>query len=99
MCIKKVSSFEFAGKLYSTELEAVKAALTEIGTRIIKDHSSNPLEGLLKHGADISALRGRYFDLTAPDAKDSEATPEKQPTTLSARRIEDGMATLDGDGA
>ncbi len=66
MCIEKVESWAFGGKNYPTELEAVKAALTEIGTRMVKVYHGQPLEGLLELGADISDLRLRYYALTAP---------------------------------
>lgn len=79
MCIEKVLSYQFAGKLYPNEIDAVKAALGEIATRIIRDHSTNPFEGLLKHGADVSHLRMRYIDLAC------EETPQKGTTIINAR--------------
>lgn len=82
MCIEKVMSYSFAGKLYPTELEAVKAALTEIGTRLIKDHSSHPVNGLIELGEDVSALRARYLALS-PSPISTESASEKEPTTLS----------------
>lgn len=64
MCIEKVMSYQWAGKLYATELEAVKAALSEIATKLVKDYSTKPLEGLIALGGDISALRARYLELS-----------------------------------
>lgn len=64
MCIEKVMSYSFAGKLYPTELEAVTAALTDVGTRLMKDFATNPVKGLLELGKDISALRERYIALS-----------------------------------
>lgn len=81
MCIEKVMSYQWAGKLYATELEAVKAALSEIATRLVKDYSTKPLEGLLALGQDISALRERYIALS-PAAISMESASEKEPTTL-----------------
>lgn len=75
MCIAKVESYQYAGKLYTTELDAVKAALSEIGSRIIKEHAGNPIDGLLKYGADITPLRNRYIDLTAPEVTSEKAVP------------------------
>lgn len=82
MCIEKVMSYSFAGKLYPTELDAVKAALSEIGTRLIKDYSTNPVKGLLELGQDISALRERFLALS-PAPISTEEAPEKGSTTLS----------------
>lgn len=82
MCIDKVMSYSYAGKLYPTELDAVKAALSDIGTRLIKDFSTHPVNGLIELGQDISALRARYLAL-APAAISTESAPEKEPTTLS----------------
>lgn len=65
-CIQEVPSYLFAGKLYRNEIDAVKAALTEIGERIVREHHSNPINGLLAHGEDISFLRSRYLHLTSP---------------------------------
>lgn len=81
MCIEKVMSYQWAGKLYATELEAVKAALSEIATRLVKDYSTKPLEGLLALGQDISPLRERYLAL-APAPISTESASEKEPTTL-----------------
>ncbi len=67
MCIDQVMSFRYAGKLYPTELDAVTAALSEIGTKLIKDYSTNPMKGLLELGEHISYLRQRYLALQ-PDA-------------------------------
>lgn len=76
MCITKVESFDFAGKLYPTELEAVTAALTEIATSIVKQHSAHPLQGLLHHGEELPNLLRRYSDLCVP-GKATEVTSEE----------------------
>lgn len=65
-CIQEIPSYLFAGKLYRSEIDAVKAALSEIGERIVREHHSNPLKGLLAYGEDISFLRARYLHLTSP---------------------------------
>lgn len=64
MCITKVESFGYAGKLYDTEIEAVRAALTEIGARLLKDHHSNMIVGLTEMGKDIGQLAERHSELT-----------------------------------
>lgn len=71
MCIKKEACWAYADKPYLKEIEAVKAALSDIATKIVKDYSTNPLEGLLQYGADISELRARYLELLALE------TPQK----------------------
>lgn len=76
MCIEKVMSYQWAGKLYATELEAVKAALSEIATKLVKDYSTKPLEGLIALGEDISALRARYLELS-PTPTATATAPEK----------------------
>lgn len=76
MCIEKVMSYQWAGKLYATELEAVKAALSEIATKLVKDYSTKPLEGLIALGEDISALRARYLELS-PTATATATASEK----------------------
>lgn len=76
MCITRQETWAFAGKNYPTELDAVKAALTEIGTRFVKEFHSQPFQGMLALGADISYLRDRYIDLTGPDAGGGEAPSE-----------------------
>jgi hypothetical protein len=87
MCaIEEVRSYRYAGKHYDTELEAVTAALTEIGTRIIRDHHHNPVEGLLKYGNDIGELRARYAALTLP-ANAVEVTSEVMSGGPKGRRL------------
>lgn len=76
MCIEKVLSFRFAGKLYEDERAAVHAALHEIGARILKDYSSDPLKGLLEHGEHISSLRARYLELSAAGTPTLELVQE-----------------------
>lgn len=77
MCITKTSSWAYGGTNYPTELEAVKVALTDLGTRFVKEFHSKPLEGMLVLGADITPLRDRYIELTAPTVQGGEGTSEK----------------------
>ena len=76
MCIMKVESWAFAGKNYGTELEAVKAALIDIGTRFVKEFHSDPLGGLIELGSDVSELRIRYLELTCGPTQGEEAPPK-----------------------
>lgn len=77
MCIKQTTTWAYGGTNYDSELEAVKAALTDLGSRFVKEFHSKPLEGMLVLGADISALRTRYIDLTAPTVQAEEAPSEE----------------------
>lgn len=64
MTITQVTSFRFNDKLYPTELQAVRAALEEIGTRLVKDFHHDPVAGLVELGETLSYLRDRYLALT-----------------------------------
>jgi hypothetical protein len=76
MCIEQVMSHRYNGKLYPAELDAVKAALTEIGVKLIKDHSNDPMKGLLELGEHVSHLRARYIALSPPPIPTDEAPPK-----------------------
>lgn len=73
MCIEQVPAFRHAGKLYDTELKAVEAALQELGTTLIKDHSGSIAVGLIKHREALARLLGRHQELT-PDPTSTEVT-------------------------
>lgn len=77
MCITKQETWGYAGKNYHEEIHAVQAALMDIGTRLVKEHHSQPLMGLLELGADISALRARYLELRDGPVQDKEAPPKE----------------------
>lgn len=77
MCITKKEQWVYGGKSYDDELEAVKAALTDLGTRFVKEYHGKPLEGMLALGADVSELRMRYVDLTDPVPTGGNAIPVK----------------------
>lgn len=80
MCIEKVESFRYAGKLYPNELEAVSAAIHEIGSRIIKDFASKPFDGLVTHRKDLTKLLARYDELTPP----AKVKRKRKPTVPAA---------------
>lgn len=63
MCIEKTESFRFAGKLYETEKDAIEAALSEIGSKIVKEHHANPAKGLLTHADDLVPLLTRLEEI------------------------------------
>lgn len=77
MCIEKKEQWVYGGKSYDDELEAVKAALTDLGTRFVKEFHSKPFEGMLVLGADITPLRDRYIELTAPTVQGGKDIPVK----------------------
>lgn len=77
MCIERKEQWVYGGKSYDDELEAVKAALTDLGTRFVKEYHSKPLEGMLAIGADVTSLRARYIDLTDPTPQVEKAPSEK----------------------
>lgn len=72
MCIVKKESWAYGGKNYDTEKEAVKAALTDLGTRMVKEFHSQPFDGMMRLGADITPLRDRYLSIL-----DAEVQAEK----------------------
>jgi hypothetical protein len=76
MCITKVPAFQFAGKLYLKELDAVKAALAEIGGEIIRNHSAHPHAGLVAHTSDLLFLLRAHQRLVPTDqSAEIEALP------------------------
>lgn len=77
MCIERKEQWVYGGKSYDDELEAVKAALTDLGTRFVKEYHSKPLDGMLAIGADVTSLRARYIDLTDPVPQVEKAPSEK----------------------
>jgi hypothetical protein len=73
MCVTKVTAFEHAGKLFTTEEDALKAALKDIADRLMKDHSAALNVGLL---AESEALRSVLMRLDAIEkAKPVAAEP------------------------
>jgi hypothetical protein len=91
MCITKKEQWVYGGKSYDEELDAVKAALTDLGTRFVKEWHGNPLQGMLVLGADVTPLRDRYIALTEPRPTGGKGDPEKdtgEPMSTGNRRIE-----------
>lgn len=84
MCIIKTEAWAYAGTNYTTEKDAVKAALTDIGTRLIKEFHSNPLQGLLTLGAEVSELRDRYMTILDRELQAEKGIPEKVEPPFSA---------------
>lgn len=63
MCIEEVKAWAFAGKHYTTELEAIEAAIDEIGRKVVKENATNPGVGLRLH-ADLPGLLNRHAELS-----------------------------------
>lgn len=85
MCITKTECWVYKEKPYLTEIDAVIAALEDIGQKIMRKHSAHPFQGLLEYGEDITPLRHRYLELLAlgqtqsGDLEDDEPGPGTQP--------------------
>lgn len=75
MCITKVESFQFAGKLYAKETDAIAAAVNEIGERIKKDHHANPASGIFASRDELIKLLVRHRRLSR-HATATEVTSE-----------------------
>jgi len=65
MCITKTECWVYNDKPYLQEIDAVIAALTDIGSGIMKNHAAHPFNGLLEYGENITPLRHRYLELLA----------------------------------
>jgi len=75
MCIEQVPAFRHGGKLYEKEDDAIHAALTEIATKIVKDHASAPINGLLLNRDALVRLLTRHQELS-PTPTGKEVTSE-----------------------
>lgn len=73
MCIKQVTAWEHGGQFFGTELEAVNAALHDLGVKLVRDHSAHMAAGLIEHGDKLSALLDRHQALTAMAAAKPKA--------------------------
>jgi hypothetical protein len=60
MCIKQVQAWQHGEALFNTELEAVEAALQEYAQKLFRDHSSNPMAGLVDMTDKLVPLLQRY---------------------------------------
>ncbi len=81
MCITKVTAFEHAGKLFSTEEEALKAALKDIADSLMKEHSARLDVGLLAMSGKLRAVLERLDAI-------EEAKPKAEPAAI----VVDAMA-------
>lgn len=79
MCITKREQWVYGGKSYDDEIDAVKAALTDLGTRFVKEFHNKPLDGMIELGSDVSELRIRYLELTCGTTQVEEVPSKKAP--------------------
>src|SRR3546814_414274 len=59
MCVKKVQAWDHAGKLFTTEEDALKAALKDIADLLMKDHSAKLHDGLLAVSPKLRSVLDR----------------------------------------
>lgn len=76
-------SWPYKGHNYDTEIEAVKAAIDDMGKRLVKDHASNPGEGLILL-TDLPLFLLRYHELT----KQPETAPTESPEGTRSEELE-----------
>lgn len=67
MCVKKTEAWEHGGKLYPSEIEAIDAALADVGQKLVKDHSTNMQKGLIALSESLVSLLTRRRDLERGD--------------------------------
>jgi len=81
----------YRGKPYLKQIDAVKAALEDIARAMYRDYATNPLQGLLAHGEDVSMLRQAYLELL-----DAEGDADPSPT-LADTQTEATSETVAGE--
>src|SRR3546814_9921789 len=59
MCVKKVQAWDHAGKLFTTEEDALTAALKDIADLLMKDHSAKLPDGLLAVSPKLRSVLDR----------------------------------------
>ena len=64
MPVIKTEKWAWGSETFATELEAVNAGLDGMGRRLVTEYSTDPRQGLLKYGAEISALWIRFNQIT-----------------------------------
>lgn len=70
--ITSVPAWPYGRKLFWTEFDAVKAHLADIADDIKRNHSSDPLTGMVQHAADLAPLLLRYADLEGSESIPAE---------------------------
>lgn len=73
MCVKKVQAWDHAGKLFTTEEDALKAALKDIADRLMKDHSAALHAGLLAESEPLRSVLERLDVIENAKPKDESA--------------------------
>lgn len=86
-------SWPYNGHNYDTEIEAVKAAIDDMGKRLIKEHATNPGQGLVSM-TNLPLFLIRHHELV----KTPEGTRPEEPEGTrdeDARSDEDEAKALD----
>lgn len=73
------TAWAYNGHNYDTELQAVSAAIAEIGKNITKEHACDVTRGLLLHCDRLSTLLARHTELVPPEEVDPSNSAEGTP--------------------
>jgi len=73
MCIEQVQAWIHGNAVFKTEREAVEAALKEYADRLMREHSSDLLAGLVAMTGKLVPLLQRYEALCEPVILDQAA--------------------------
>lgn len=78
MHITPVQSYPYGGRLYSTEIEAIEAAIHEVGLDLKRNYFHDPAKGLLRHSEPLAALLSRHLELLSPAPQAGKAARKKR---------------------
>src|SRR3546814_5225376 len=86
MCVKKVQAWDHAGKLFTTEEDALKAALKDIADLLMKDHSAKLHDGLLAVSPKLRSVLDRLaaIEKLKPVAAEPAARLDRKSTRLNS---------------
>jgi hypothetical protein len=88
MCITEEKSFVYKDQRFGVELDAVTAALEDIGRKIIQDNAAYPHKGLIEKRKSLVTLLTRWDELNPPMLE--EVTSRKAPRGPKVKK--DGVA-------
>ena len=85
--ITRVTAWAYAGTNYTTELQAVEAAITDVSKVITKDHSSNIRQGIMHNRDWLARLLLRHAELTnVEEPAESKCSGGTRPEMLGGTR-------------
>ena len=84
--ILPVPAWPYGPKLYHTELQAVQAHLVAIADDIKRNHSSDPLQGMMKHALELAPLLSRQAQLLSGEPQPTICTEGTPPESLEGTR-------------